>query len=68
VRRRSSPAAMMVIRLLLITNGLLLAVVGLLSFLFVERPAGLVGAVVVWGAAAAMFGCVHYTDYYRHEG
>ena len=58
----------MVIRLLLITNALLLAVVGLISFLFVERPAGLVGAGLVWAVAATLFACVHLTDFYRHEG
>jgi hypothetical protein len=58
----------MVIRLLLITNGILLGVVGLISFLYVERPAGLVGAGVVWVVAATLFGCVHLTDFYRHEG
>jgi hypothetical protein len=58
----------MVIRLLLITNGMLLTIVGVLCLLYVERPAGLVGAGVVWAVAATLFACVHLTDYYRHEG
>jgi hypothetical protein len=66
--KRRSPATLMVVRMLLITNGCLLAAVGVISFLYVERPAGLVGAGLMWAVAATLFACVHYTDFYRHEG
>ena len=65
---RRSPSTLMVVRLLLISNGMLLAVVGLVSFLYVQRPAGLVFAGLVWVTAAVMFACIRFTDYYRHEG
>jgi hypothetical protein len=64
---RRSPSTLLVIRLLLIANGLLLGAVGLISFLYVQRPAGLVGAGLVWVTAAVLFGCIRFTDYYRHE-
>ena len=57
----------MVIRTLLLANGLLLTAVGLISFLYVQRPAGFVFAGLAWATAGVMFGCIHFTDFYRHE-
>jgi tellurite resistance protein TehA-like permease len=59
------PTSLMVVRLLLVSNGLVLAVVGGISLAYVDRPAGLIGAGIFWLAAAILFGCVRRTDPYR---
>ncbi len=63
-----SPASLMVIRLLLVANGIIVAVVGLLCFLYVERPQAFVLAGLSWAFSAVLFGCIPLTDPYRHEG
>jgi hypothetical protein len=66
-RRRLSPASLLVIRILLVADGLIVAVVGAISALYVERPAGLIFAGGAWLLAVILFGCVRLTDPYRHE-
>lgn len=66
-RLRSSPGALMVMRILLVSNAVTLTVVGFLSLLYVERPAGLVGAVGLWSGAGCLLGCVPYTDPHRGD-
>jgi hypothetical protein len=58
---------LMVIRLLLVSNAIIVSVVGLLAALYVERPSGFVVAGLAWTFAAVLLGCVPLTDPYRHE-
>jgi hypothetical protein len=65
--RRRSVASLLVLRYLLISNGLLVAAVGFISLLYVERPAGFVVAGAAWLLAGMLFGCIPFTDPYRSE-
>ena len=49
-----SPVSLLVVRLLVVSNVLVLAAVGGLSLAFVALPAGAVGAALSWGAVAAL--------------
>jgi len=60
--KTQSPVALMVIRLLLVANTLVLTAAGALSLASVARPAGIVGAAVLWALAAALLGLVPYTN------
>jgi hypothetical protein len=60
-----TPVALMVIRLLLVANALVLLAVGALCLVFVEKPAGAVGAALVWGLAILLFALVPYTNAHR---
>ena len=62
---RRSPASLMVIRLLLVSNGILVSIVGLLCFAYVERPSAYWLAGAAWVLAGLLFGCVRFTDPYR---
>ena len=66
-RRRLSASSLLVIRILLVADGFILAVVGGISAAFVERPAGVLFAGGAWLASGVLFGCVPFTDPYRHE-
>ena len=66
-RRRYSVASLLVIRYLLISNGLLLVALGFVSLLYVDRPAGILLAGGFWLFAGLLFGAVPRTDPYRHE-
>lgn len=66
-RLRSSPGALMVMRILLVSNAVTLTVVGFLSLLYVERPAGIVGAAALWLFAGGLLGCVPYTNPHRGD-
>ncbi len=66
-RRRYSVASLLVVRYLLISNGLLLIAVGFVSLLYVERPAGILLGAGFWLIAGLLFGGVPRTDPYRHE-
>jgi hypothetical protein len=56
-----------VIRLLLVADGLLIAVVGGLAAIYVDKPSGWFLGVGAWTVAACMLGCVRLTDPYRYE-
>ena len=53
------------LRLLLVSNGLVLTAVGGISLAFVEHPAGVIGAAGCWISAAVLFGLLPLTDPYR---
>ncbi len=57
--------ALFVLRLLLVSNGVVLTAVGGISLAFVERPAGVIGAAGCWVFAGCLFGLVPLTDPYR---
>ena len=63
-----SPVALLVVRLLIVANIGVLGVVGALCLAFVARPAGIVIALVVWGAVAALFALLPYTNPRRRRG
>jgi len=65
--RTQTPMALFVVRLLLVANSAILGAVGLLCLLFVSRPAGLVGAALVWGLAATFVSLIRYTNPHRGE-
>lgn len=65
--RRWSPAALFVIRLLLVADAILIAIVGGIAVAFVEKPPGWFFAGGAWALAAFLFGCVRFTDPYRYE-
>lgn len=60
-------ASLLVIRYLLVSNGILITVIGFICLLWVERPAGFLIAGAAWLASGLLFGAVPYTDPYRHE-
>lgn len=66
-RRRYSVASLLVVRYLLVSNGLLVIAVGFVCLLYVERPAGFLLAAGFWLLAGLLFGAVPLTDPYRHE-
>jgi hypothetical protein len=66
-RRRDSIASLLVVRYLLVSNGLLLIAVGFMCLLSVERPAGSLFAAGFWVLSGLLFGAVPLTDPYRHE-
>ena len=65
--RRWSPTALFVIRLLLVADGILIAIVGGIAAAFVEKPAGWFLGAGAWMVAAVLFACVRRTDPYRYE-
>ena len=60
--KTQSPVALMVVRLLLVANTLVLAAAGALCLASVARPAGIVGAALLWSLAAALLSLVPYTN------
>ncbi len=54
-----------VLRLLLVSNAIVVIAVGGISFAFVERPAGVIGAAICWLFAGCLLGLVPRTDPYR---
>jgi hypothetical protein len=60
-------ASLLVVRYLLVGNGCMVFAVGLISLLYVERPAGILVAAAAWLLAGLLFGAVPFTDPYRHE-
>jgi hypothetical protein len=59
---RMSVYALIVIRSLLVFNGLMFTVVGFVLAVFMERPAGLLFAVGCWCTAGALLGLVRFAD------
>jgi len=59
---RMSVYALLVIRSLLVFNGLLLTLVGFVLAVFMEQPAGVVFGTVCWVAAGALFGLIRFAD------
>jgi hypothetical protein len=65
--RRRSIGSLLLIRVLLIANGLTLLTIGALYVIYGSRPGGLaVGGVLIAGAVL-LFSCIPLTDPYRHE-
>jgi len=54
-----------VLRLLLVSNAIVVTAVGGLSLAYVERPAGVIGAALCWIFAGCLLCLVPYTDPYR---
>jgi len=52
----------MTIRLLIVANAVVLATAGTLCLAWVARPAGIVGAALIWALAATLFALVPYTN------
>ncbi|HXR12938.1 MAG TPA: hypothetical protein VN770_11620 [Gaiellaceae bacterium] len=65
--RTQSPVALMVVRLLLVGNTLVLAAAGALCLVSVARPAGVVGAALIWGLAVLLLALVPYTNPRRSD-
>lgn len=57
-----TPVALMVIRLLIVANLAVLVAAGALCLAWVARPAGIVGAALIWALAAALVALVPYTN------
>jgi len=55
----------MVIRLLIVANVAVLATAGALCLAWVGRPAGIVGATLIWALAASLLALVPYTNPHR---
>jgi type IV secretory pathway TrbD component len=62
-----SPGASVVLRALLLANGLLLAVVGFLAARYVTHPPGIVVGFAFWIGAIGLWAMLPLTDPYRHE-
>jgi lipopolysaccharide export LptBFGC system permease protein LptF len=56
-----------VLRLLLVSNAIVVTAVGGLSLAYVERPAGVIGAALCWLFAGCLLGLVPRTDPYRPQ-
>jgi hypothetical protein len=54
-----------VLRLLLVSNAIVVIAVGGLCLAYVERPAGVIGAAGCWVFAGCLLGLVPRTDPYR---
>jgi hypothetical protein len=67
VTSQRSFQSLLVMRFLLITNGIILAVVGALYVAYGSRPAGYVIGGILGAAALAMWAMVPLTDPYRSE-
>jgi hypothetical protein len=57
--------ALMVVRLLLVSNAVVVASVGALSLAYVERPAGPIGAALCWLLTGGLLGLLPLTNPYR---
>jgi hypothetical protein len=72
-QRRLSPrgsrsiGALLVVRLLLISNGVILVAIGVLYALYGSRPAGLVVGGLLSALGLGLFACVPLTDPYRRR-
>ncbi len=53
------------LRLLLVANTMVVAVIGGISLAFVEHPAGVIGAGLCWLLALVLLSLLPYTDPYR---
>jgi len=51
----------MVIRVLVVADALVCACLGGLSLAFVSRPAGAIGAAILWSVVAALLALLPYT-------
>ena len=60
--------SLLVIRLLLVTNGVILAAVGTLFLIYGARPAGYVVGGILAAVAIGLWSLVPLTDPYRSEG
>ena len=67
-RGRRSIGSLLLIRLLLIANGLILLAIGALYLVYGARPSGLAVGGVLIGGAVLLFSCIPLTDPYRREG
>ena len=56
---------LLVLRVLLVSNTLILVAVGGLSLAYVDRPAGVIGAALCWVVAGGLLGLLPLTDPYR---
>ena len=61
------PTALLVIRLLILVNALLLAVIGALYLIFASRPGGLIVTGISWAAVALLVALMPYTNPRRHD-
>ena len=61
------PTTLLVVRLLILANALLLAVIGTLYLVFASRPGGLIVAAVSWGTVALLVALIPYTNPRRHD-
>ena len=59
--------ALLVVRLLLVTNSVLLITIGTLCFAFVAKPGGFVVAGAAWATSAGLLFVVPYTNPRRGE-
>ena len=59
---RMSVYALIVIRSLLVFNGLALTLVGFVLGIFMEHPAGLIFAIGCWLVAGVLFGLTRFAD------
>ena len=66
-RFRIGPGASIVLRALLLANGVLLAVVGFMALRYVTRPPGVIVAFGFWIGAIVLWSLMPLTDPYRHE-
>jgi hypothetical protein len=66
-RGRRSIGSLLLIRLLLIANGLILLAIGALYLVYGARPSGFAVGGVLIAVAVLLFSCVPLTDPYRHE-
>jgi hypothetical protein len=56
-----------VLRLLLVSNAIVVIAVGGISLAFVQRPEGVIGAALCWMFAGCLLGLLPRTDPYRAE-
>lgn len=66
-RFRIGPGTSIVLRALLLANGVLLAVVGFMALRYVTRPPGVIVAFGFWIGAIVLWSLMPLTDPYRHE-
>jgi hypothetical protein len=67
MRWRPGPRAAIVLRTLVLADGVLLAVLGGLALAYVQHPGGVYLAAGLWLASAIVFGLLPLTDPYRRD-
>jgi len=66
-RPHLSATSSIVLRVLLLADGVLLVGVGIVAVIYVDHPAGLYLAGGMWLAAGVLFGLLPLTDPYRRD-
>ena len=66
-RPRLSATSSVVLRVLMVADGVILVAIGFVALRYVDHPAGIYIASGLWLAAGVLFGLLPLTDPYRRD-